>query len=320
MIADLLRPAQRQEAFSITRVAMNLGVVLGPAARRDRPAARGSASAASSFGCRRAAPPWSCCALSASARAGRRRLGARRSRRSAGSSGYGIVLADRRFLLFCAVAALPVFVHRAPSSRSTRCTSPASSASPTARGAWLLALNALVVATVQYPLVRATKWKNRMVLLAASSALLGIGIGGSAFAAGLASLVVLVVIMSLGETLLAPVAAAEVADFAPEAVRGRYMGAWTVVWNGGAALGAGLHGLGDGRDRRARGLRRPARRGPGRGVFLLRAPDWRRHRRPAPGEASLRLDGRPACATGTIWRRGTALSPAPAFSPAPPTL
>ena len=32
MIADLLPPEKRQEAFSVSRVAMNLGVVVGPAA------------------------------------------------------------------------------------------------------------------------------------------------------------------------------------------------------------------------------------------------------------------------------------------------
>ena len=47
-------------------------------------------------------------------------------------------------------------------------------------GEWgaLLALNAFIVATVQYPLVRATRLRNRMVLLAISSALLALGIGG----------------------------------------------------------------------------------------------------------------------------------------------
>ena len=81
-----------------------------------------------------------------------------------------------------------------------------------------------------------------MILLAVSSGLLALGIGGSAFAGPLWSLVILIVVLSLGETLLSPVASAEVADLAPEAVRGRYMGVWTVVWNGGAALGPAFGG------------------------------------------------------------------------------
>ena len=283
MIADLLRPAQRQEAFSITRVAMNLGVVLGPAA------AGIALGAGASFKALFLSAAGGCAAMVVLALAG-----IRESRPAAlrggeepsvgGHHGYGIVLADHRFLLFCAVAALPVFVIGSfISIFSVYVTGELGV--PDGTWGWLLALNALVVATVQYPLVRATKRKNRMALLAASSALLGIGIGGSAFAAGLGSLVVLVVIMSLGETLLAPVAAAEVADFAPEAVRGRYMGAWTVVWNGGAALGPAFMGWAmdvmGGREAFAVllvvGL-------VGALLFLLRAPDWRRHRRPAAGE------------------------------------
>ncbi len=91
--------------------------------------------------------------------------------------------------------------------------------------------------------------------------------------------------MSLGETLLAPVAAAEVADFAPEAVRGRYMGVWTVVWNGGAALGPAFMGWAmdtiGGREAFAVllvvGL-------AGCGALPAAGADWRRHRRPAAGE------------------------------------
>jgi MFS family permease len=143
--------------------------------------------------------------------------------------------------LFCAVAVLPVFcIGNFGSIYSVYITEYLG----VGAGTWgmLLSLTALIVATVQYPLVRAVKLKNRMFLLAISSALLGAGIGGSAFAASLASLVVLVAVMSLGEVLLSPVASAEVSDFAPEAVRGRYMGVWTVVWSGGAALGPAFGG------------------------------------------------------------------------------
>ena len=98
------------------------------------------------------------------------------------------------------------------------------------------------MAVVQFPLVHALRRRNRMVLLAAASALLAIGLGGTAFAVTLWSLIVLIVIMSVGETLLSPVASAEVSDLAPEAVRGRYMGVWTIVWNGGAALGPAFGG------------------------------------------------------------------------------
>jgi MFS family permease len=241
MIADLLPPEQRAEGFSITRVAMNLGVVLGPAAAGIALGWGVSfrqlflAAAAGCLVMLAMVLAW----VDESRPAGV--AGQARPVDAAGHSGYGIVLADRRFLLFCAVAVLPVFcIGNFGSIYSVYITGYLDI--PYGTWGWLLAMNALIVAVVQYPLVRVLKWRNRMVLLAVSSALLGIGIGGSAFAGALASLVVLVVVMSLGEVLLSPVASAEVSDFAPEAVRGRYMGVWTVVWNGGAALGPAFGG------------------------------------------------------------------------------
>ena len=98
-----------------------------------------------------------------------------------GRTGYRIVFADRVFLIFCLAAVLPVFcIGNFGSIYSVYIASYLH----VPYGEWggLLALNAFSVASVQYPLVRATRFKNRMVLLAISSALLATGIGGSAFA------------------------------------------------------------------------------------------------------------------------------------------
>ena len=92
--------------------------------------------------------------------------------------------------------------------------------------------------------------------------------------------------LSVGETLLSPVASAEVADLAPEAVRGRYMGVWTVVWNGGAALGPAFGGWAmdryGGREAFVAllvvGL-------AGAVAFLALAPGWRRRRTAKAAEA-----------------------------------
>jgi MFS family permease len=112
-------------------------------------------------------------------------------------------------------------------------------------GTWglLLALNALVIAVLQYPLVRVLRRTDRLGLLALASVLVGLGLGLSAFVRGVWPLVGLVVLLSFGEMLLSPFASAVVSDLAPEAVRGRYMGVWTVVWNGGASLGPAVAGV-----------------------------------------------------------------------------
>ncbi len=278
MVADMVGPALRQEGFSVTRVAMNLGVVVGPAAAG---LARG---AGVSFRDLFLAAAAGCATMIVLAIAGLREsrpavVEEAGDEKGEGRRGYAVVMRDRRFLTFLAVALPPVFVIGTfVSIFSVYVTGEIGI--PDGTWGWLLGLNALVVATVQYPLVRATKWKNRMILLAFSSALLGIGIGGSAFAGGLASLVVLVIIMSLGETLLAPVATAEVADFAPEELRGRYMGAWTIVWNGGAAMGPAFMGWAmDTLGAREAFVVLLVVGLAGAALFVSRAPEWRRHRR-----------------------------------------
>jgi len=241
MIADLLPAEQRQEGFGVTRAAMNFGVVVGPVAAGQ---ALGlgvgyrTLFLSAAAGCllmvvmtvawiRESRPPSAVKRVHRTERSGR--------------SGYRAILHDRVFLIFCLAAVLPVFcIGNFGSIYAVYITS--FLGVPSNQWAYLLTLNALVVVLVQIPLVTALRLRNRMLLLAVSSALLGIGIGGSAFAGPLWSLVVLIIVMSLGETLLSPVASAEVADLAPEAVRGRYMGVWTVVWNGGAALGPAFGG------------------------------------------------------------------------------
>ena len=285
MIADLLPQERRQEGFGLSRVAMNLGVVLGPALAG---LAWGwgityrQLFLAAAAGCalmvvlmlvwiRESRP--------------RSALEPHRHVDAHGRSGYRIVLHDRVFLVFCGVAALAVFCFGNFGSIVPVYVTEVLGASKSEWG-YLLALNAGVVTLVQYPLVRALRRKNRMILLAVSSALLALGLGGTAFAAPLWSLVILIILMSVGESLLAPVSAAEVSDLAPEAVRGRYMGVWTVVWNGGASLGPAFGGWAmDSFGGRAAfaallviGLTAAA-------GFLLLAPGWRRRRTAETAEA-----------------------------------
>ena len=180
-----------------------------------------------------------------------------------GRSGYRVVFHDKVFIVFCLAAVLPVFcIGNFGSIYAVYITD--FLGVPSSTWAYLLTLNALIVVVVQIPLVNALRKRNRMLQLAASSALLAVGIGGSAFAGPVWSLVAFIAILSLGETLLSPVASAEVAELAPEAVRGRYMGVWTVVWNGGAALGPAFGGWSIDTFGGARGVHDAARGGAGR--------------------------------------------------------
>ncbi len=286
MIADLLPADRRQTGFGVSRAAMNFGVVVGPVAAGQ--ALRLGVSYRSLFlaaaaGCvlmvvmmaiwiRESRPPG---------------VGQRAARHvdHKGRSGYRIVFHDKVFVVFCLAAVLPVFcIGNFGSIYAVYITDFLGVSSST--WAYLLTLNALIVVAIQIPLVNALRHRNRMVLLAVSSAFLAVGIGGSAFAGPVWSLVAFIAILSLGETLLSPVASAEVADLAPELLRGRYMGVWTVVWNGGAALGPAFGGWAmdsfGGREAfvvlLVVGL-------AGAGWFLALAPGWRRRREARTAEA-----------------------------------
>jgi len=241
MTADLLPENERAEAFSVLRTAMNVGVVGGPPIggfAHWLGASYRELFLAAAAGCfaflilvvvffRETRPE--------SARHPARHVDA------AGRSGWAVVLGDGRFRLFCAVALLPVFcfgmfgamysifitrfLHMSALSWSL-----------------LLALNAAVVALLGYPVMRAVKNADRMLLLSVSSVLIAVGLGGTAVARPGWQLYALVCVLSVGEVLLGPVAASVVSDLAPEAIRGRYNGAWTIVWNGGASLGPAFGG------------------------------------------------------------------------------
>jgi MFS family permease len=242
MTADLLPHAARPEGFGINRVAMNVGVVVGPAIAGLALALGTSLRVlffAAAAGCaaftvmgivwlRETQPPSA--------------LADDPPDDTGGPHGYGIVLADRRFLVFCLTLALPafcfgqfgaiyaIFINRVVGL-------------PYRDWGLLLAMNALIISVAQIPLIRRSRGRDPLMLLALSGALLGVGMGLSAFAFALWLLIVLVAIISVAEIFLAPIAATWVGDAAPEAVRGRYMAAWTVVWMGGLSLGPAVGGF-----------------------------------------------------------------------------
>jgi MFS family permease len=240
MIADLVDEARRAEAYGVTRIAMNIGVVLGPAA------AGVAIAVGASFQELFLSAALGCLAFTVATalwiRETRPEAAGEKRVDDQGRSGYGIVFADHGFLRFCLVALLPVFaIGTFISIFSVFAVDHLGISS----GTWglLLALNAFIVATLQLPLIRATRRVDPMLLLALSSLLLGVGIGAAAFVTPLWPIVALVVVLSIGEVFLAPVAATVVSEMAPEQLRGRYMGVWTLVWSGGASLGPWVIGF-----------------------------------------------------------------------------
>ena len=234
IISDLTAEEHRAEGFSISRVAASAGIVAGPLIGglllRHDPTYRlpfivGGGFCAvflviAVFWLKESRPVTT---------------GARPTMRAT-FAGYLTVLRDRRLLVFAAVTLLPLYCHGQFLMTFPVLLKGTVGVSSSTVGL-LYSLYALSGTLIQYPLVRRLRHANPAWLLAAASALEGAGLALAAFAPRGVATAAAVIVVSLGTSLLVPVATTVVSYLAPARLRGRYMGVWTLVWTGGIALG-----------------------------------------------------------------------------------
>ena len=112
---------------------------------------------------------------------------------------------------------------------------------PEAAFGGMLTLNGFLVAVLQYPLAVLLQRWPRLVGLVAGSLLYGFGYVLFGWLHAYGWLLGIMVVITLGEMLFAPTSSAVVADLAPPARRGRYMGAFGLAesfgWSAGPFLG-----------------------------------------------------------------------------------
>ncbi|MEU7244140.1 MFS transporter [Streptomyces sparsogenes] len=149
--------------------------------------------------------------------------------------GYGVVLRDRLLLALLPLLGIQLFVYSL-----TEVALPLairdSGLSPAVYGA-MAAVNAVFVVALQ-PLATATLARlPQLPVQAAGSVLIAVGVALTGLADSVAAYTVSVVVWSLGEVVVAGIAAAMIADLAPAHARGRYQGAFQWTW-GVARFGA----------------------------------------------------------------------------------
>ena len=237
MIADLTPLPRRAEAFSISRVALNAGITLGPLAAAPLIALD---------------PTFRLPFLAAGAVCGlcllfvltllreTRPPETKRLSVVAAFAGYGLVLRDRRMVAFCLVALLPLFGFGQIWVTMPIMLGDLHGVSAQQWGFAMVAYGA-ATAVLQYPAVRVVGRRDHMLLMALSSLCIGVGLGGSAFAPWPWTLA-FVALISCGIVLFIPFSSTIVSHLAPAELRGRYMGAWTLVYMAGYAIGPLLGG------------------------------------------------------------------------------
>lgn len=234
--AETVEPARRKSAFSVYRLGINLGMAIGPAVGgilatisfRYLFLVDGGTSLLAAMVLALAAMP-------------RRTPAAPPASPLAPTTATRLRLstaahADPRFLFFLAsvlpvcivffqhMSTMPLFVVRDLGF------------SPRTFGL-LFSLNCVLIVLLEVPLNAATShWPHRRTL-ALGALLSGAGFGGMAFAHGLVSLAVTVVIWTFGEMLFFPASAAYATDIAPDVRRGEYSGLYTMMFSTAFAIG-----------------------------------------------------------------------------------
>ncbi len=234
--AETVEPSRRKSAFAVYRLAINLGMAIGPAiggilatiSFRYLFFVDGATSIAAGLVLAGAALPNG--TKHPSRPAGAAHSTSTRLRLSTAAH------ADPRFLFFLAgvlpvtviffqhISSMPLFIVDGLGF------------TPRTFGL-LFSLNCLLIVVLEVPLNAATAhWSHRRAL-ALGAILSGAGFGAMAFARDFWSLAATVVVWTFGEMLFFPASAAYATDIAPDARRGEYSGLYTMVFSIAFAIG-----------------------------------------------------------------------------------
>lgn len=156
--------------------------------------------------------------------------------------GYWQVLKDKLYMAFLAVALLEVLTY-IPLNTVIGVYLRDFHDISIDRFGYLLSLNAVMVVVLQMGFTRLVAGKKPMLVMAFGTLLYALGFSMFAYTTTYALFMIAIIIITIGEMILAPMEESLVAIFAPEDMRGRYMAVHGLVWIIPFAfgpLGAGL--------------------------------------------------------------------------------
>ena len=234
IIGEITPAEQRKPAFALVRLAVNLGLSIGPVvggllAERSFPAlfvVDGTTSVLAGV------------VLIALAK--RMELPARIARAvAAGAPPVRAALRDPRYVYFL-VAMIPVLAVFFQSFGGMALYVVRDMGVSTSVYGLLLAINTVLIVLLDLPINAATvAWPHRRALLI-GSALVGIGFGGLAFARNVPAVAATVVVWTFGEIFLFSPLNALATELAPPARRGEYMGLFQMAFSASFLAGPAL--------------------------------------------------------------------------------
>jgi MFS family permease len=241
MMADLIAPDRRADAYSLLRTGNNLGVALGPAIGGS--IATVSYATAFYF----AAGGLLIYSLLVTLLAVET-LPARPPDEARGAAvkerfgGYGRVLGDRQFISFVGtftltqICAAMMWVLLAVYAKENY-------AVPESLYGFIPTTNALMVVFFQYSVTQVTKRRQPLSVLAVGALFYSVGLGSVALGRGFWGFWLSMVILTIGELIQSPTATTLAANLAPAEMRGRYMSLYGLTWGVASGVGPVLGGL-----------------------------------------------------------------------------
>jgi MFS family permease len=240
MVADLLPERQRAQGYGIIRVAFNLSVTIGPAI--------GGLLAARSYlmlfiidaiiSLISAALVY----LYLPETKPEPHLGEEPESVTTTFAGYFQVLKDRVFILFIGANILLGLVYMNMNTTLGVYLRDVHGVPESGYG-MILSLNALMVVLFQFPITRRIESYPPMLMMALGTFLYAIGFAMYGVISAYFMFLVAMVIITIGEMLVAPVSQALTAQMSPEDMRGRYMAIFGFGWGIPYAIGPLLAGL-----------------------------------------------------------------------------
>ncbi len=238
MMADLIPPERRPDAYSLMRMSNNVGVAVGPAF--------GGVIAASSYTIAFYIAAsgmifYSLLLFIFASETLVRRFDATYDQRER-FGGYGHISKDTPFVSFTGAVTL-----------TTICASimwvllsvytKTNYGLPESRYGFIPMTNALMVVFLQFPVTQVTKRYPPLLMLATGSLFYAVGVGSVALGSGFRDFWLSMVIMTIGELILVPTATTYAANLAPAEMRGRYMSIYGLTWGIATGIGPLLGGF-----------------------------------------------------------------------------
>lgn len=232
MMADLVEPERRMDAYALLRTSNNMGIALGPAiggfvaSISYQIAFSGAAIGLVVFGL--------LIAIFARETLPARPAGVTVSKEKFG--GYGRILKDRPFVAFIVIFSLTqmcatlVWVLLGVYAKQNY-------QMPESQYGFIPTTNALMVVLFQIPVTQVAKRFPILHALTLGSLFYAIGVGSVALGNGFWGFWVSMVILTIGELILAPTSNTYVANLAPPDMRGRYMSLYGLTWGVAAGIG-----------------------------------------------------------------------------------